>query len=134
MTNKIEKILSELNETELAFFAKYKKNTYSASTRNIIENWLNAKNLTKEKIESIVQINEFKITTEKNKCSRCNSDKFINEQMQIHEHSDVAFFDGDAFRQDLEKIDLKVCFVCGFRPYIDNKPNFLKKFFKKFFN
>lgn len=68
--------LTELNDYELAYFAKYNLSNYSEISRVEAKEFLTNKGLTDNKIEELISINPKRETRSgKVRCSRCSSDK-----------------------------------------------------------
>ena len=122
----IEKILSELNDFELANFAKFKMKTYMKETQNEIKEYLNQRNITEEKIEILIAENlEKRVVDGEERCPKCNSDKLRNEKVEwthnINRFSgddEIASIDGfigtPTYKNEIE------CNVCG---YVISDPN-----------
>tara|TARA_R110002049_G_scaffold230736_1_gene402914 strand:- start:347 stop:754 length:408 start_codon:yes stop_codon:yes gene_type:complete len=133
MSDKIVSILSKFSREELAFFAKYKLPTYSLKTQEIIQERIRYINLDQQEIVRLISENEF-IDSKGSSlkvCPRCNSDKLFIDQLEIYDHRSLAILDGDSFRSDIEKLEMKVCFVCGFNLSKDKKPRFLSRLFRR---
>jgi hypothetical protein len=132
MSQKIENILSNFSDLELAFFSKYRLNSYSSTSQKVIKSWILRSGLKQEKIDKLVKLNEFNKSTNpiKPNCPRCSSNKLFSVDEEIFNGSSVNLFDGETFRQDIEKIELRICFVCGFNLAKDKKPSIFSRFFK----
>lgn len=92
---KIESFLDSLENFELAFFYKYKSNSYLEESNNIVKNYIEAKGLTNKKREAL--IDEYKgkqFVDNKKRCPRCRSDKIriTNKEntLQYHMHCKVC--------------------------------------------
>jgi coproporphyrinogen III oxidase-like Fe-S oxidoreductase len=130
MSQKIETILSNFSELELAFFSKYKLPSYSLTSQKVIKSWILRFGLTQTKIEDLITKNEF-VKSSKTTCPRCNSDKLLREEEEVYDGSSISMLDGNSFRQNIEKNEFKVCFVCGFNLAKDRKPGLFNRLFNK---
>jgi len=133
MSQKIETILSNFSEIELAFFYNYKLNTYSPSSQKVIKSYILRSGLSQGKIDELIKENEFvksKDSPDKT-CPRCKSNKLLKEDEEVYNGSSVAMLDNDSFRQDIEKIETKVCFVCGFNLTNNKSQGLFNRLFNK---
>jgi hypothetical protein len=119
--NKIEKFLSQLDETELAYFAKFKLKTYMPETQREIEKHIAARGLTIDKIEKLIaentRINEGCMDEI---CPRCGSQNLLKRKVEWTNTIDKPFIGDDevaAIDGLAGKITFKdeiSCNVCGF--------------------
>lgn len=135
MTKKIENILSEFSKTELAFFAKYKLLTYTIETQKVIENWMKREGLTDKEIKKLIRKNEFSKQSKGSKklCPRCNSNKLLNSQKELHNFDSNESFDETSSQQGIDKEIIKICSICGFNLDRDHEPSKLLKILNKIF-
>ena len=112
--------LNGLDDYELAFFSKYKKDSYMKVTRKIISDFLLEKNLTERKIDRLISENpKSKLTDGKERCPRCYSDKIRKDKVEwtntgggIGIDDEVATWDGVGGRATYK--NEVICNVCGF--------------------
>lgn len=117
---RIKRFLTELDDYELAYFAKFKLKTYMPETQSEIKKHLEEKGLTETKIEKLISINpKRKSENGKIRCSRCSSDKIRTEKVEWTDtisragYSDeIASIDGINGRATYK--DQVICNVCGF--------------------
>ena len=139
--NKIEKYLSEFDDYELAFFAKYQLDTYLKNTQENINRILFKRGLTKSKIENLIDNNpKSKLNDNKERCPRCYSDKIRKNKVE---------FDNDSrggslviltatYKSMSDKVSYKnevICNVCGFwlkDPNNEKPKMILKRFLSRF--
>ena len=117
--SKIEKYLSDFDDYELAFFAKYRLKTYLKDTQEKIERILFKRGLTNHRIEQLIEKNPKKDLKDDNeRCPRCFSDKIRKDKVEWTNTSgygidrDIATFDGISGKATY-KDEIK-CNVCGF--------------------
>lgn len=76
--SKIDEFLSELNEIELAYFAKFKLKTYMQETQKEIQKHIENKALSPEKIEKLIAENTLHLKSNaKEICPRCGSQNLL---------------------------------------------------------
>ncbi len=117
---RVRKFLIELDDYELAFFAKFKLLTYMNPTQLEIKDYLIERNLTKSKIDQLISENsKSKLNDEKERCPRCYSDKIRKDKVEWTDtaqksgYSDeIATLDGLSGRATYK--DQVICNVCGF--------------------
>ena len=128
--NRITKFLAELDDYELAYFVKFKLETYMPDTQSQIKNYISDKGLTQQQIEQLIATNpKRKSENGKIRCQRCSSDKIRTDKV---EWTDTAYRPGfadeiatlDGLNGKATYKDQIVCNVCGF--WIKD-PNFEKK-------
>ncbi|MDY7393805.1 hypothetical protein UMM65_00990 [Aureibaculum sp. 2210JD6-5] len=118
--SRIINFLNELDDIELAYFAKFKYKTYMKETQKIILEYLLVKDLTKSKIDQLISSNKkTRINDGKKRCPRCFSDKIRKDKVKwtntsgaIGLSDEIAILDGF-----IGKVTYKnevVCNVCGF--------------------
>ena len=100
--SRIKNFLKELDEYELAYFAKFKLQTFDPETQTEIKNYLLEKNLSEDKIEKRISTNPKKSSKRKIRCKRCSSDKIDSKKIE---------FKNDAHK--IVKKDKFTCKVCG---------------------
>ena len=141
---KIEKYLSDFDDFELAFFAKYKLDTYLRNSQAKIKKILFKRGLTEYKIEQLIEKNpKSKLADNKERCSRCYSDKIRKDKVEYTNESSggslgIAI---KAYNATNGKVPYKnevICNVCGFwlKDPNNEKPRMfltrlLRRFFKK---
>ena len=135
--HKVHEFLSELNETELAYFAKFKLKTYMPETQREIEKYIERIGLGAEKMEKL--ISESNGINEKSKnetCPRCGSQKLLKRKVEwtntidnpFNGDDEVAAIDGFSGRVTI-KNEIS-CNVCGFwieDPNRENPTSFTQK-------
>ena len=115
---RVIEFLNGLDEYELAFFAKFKRNTYMPKTQEMISNYLLEKGFTKSKIDRLIESNpDDKLKDEKKRCTRCYSDKIRKNKIEWNTMN--KGIEGRAARWDAVggKVTFKdevVCNVCEF--------------------
>jgi hypothetical protein len=135
--SKIDEFLSELNETELAYFAKFKLKTYMQETQKEIEKHIENKGLSAEKIEKLIAENTQQLKSNaKEICPRCGSQNLLKRKVEwtntidkpFNGDDEVAALDGLAgkatFKEEIS------CNVCGFwieDPNQERPTNFKQK-------
>lgn len=117
---KIKDFLDELDDYELAFFAKFKLSTYMKVTQSRINEYLIERNLNKSKIERLISENpKSKLEDNLERCPRCYSDKIrknkvewtnINEGIGLDD--EIATLDGIGGKATYK--NEVVCDVCDF--------------------
>lgn len=130
--SRIEKILEQFEDFELAFLMKYKFDSYLEGSQKAILAEVNKRQLSKEKIENIVStIENSSINDEiQHRCPRCKSTKVASDQVEFWNtynragYSDeIAKMDGLAGRQTYK--DKLTCMVCDYVIYDPNQGGFL---------
>ncbi|WP_186987768.1 hypothetical protein [Constantimarinum furrinae] len=118
--SKTIKFLSELDDYELAYFAKFKLDTYLPETQYEIKRYLIQRNLNNHRIDELIKVNPKKKSTKNRlRCTRCSSDKIRVEKVAWTDTSDkigyadeIAVLDGlggkETFREQI------ICNVCEF--------------------
>jgi hypothetical protein len=110
----INKFLTELDDYELAYFAKYRLPTFIPETQSEIKKYLVKKGLTDSKVEQLVSVNPKRQSKKgQQRCPRCSSDKIKTEK--------VEGTDNDNGIESVDKITATnnlnvktICNVCGF--------------------
>ncbi|MET2986127.1 hypothetical protein [Aureibaculum conchae] len=118
--SKVRNFLAKLDDYELAYFAKFKLNTYLEETQSEIQQYLTERNLHKSKIDRLISENpKSKLKDKKQRCSRCYSDKIRKDKVQWTETADgfslkdeIAVADG--FNGKATYKNEVICNVCGF--------------------
>jgi DNA-directed RNA polymerase subunit RPC12/RpoP len=135
--SKIDEFLSELNETELAYFAKFKLKTYMQETQKEIEKHIEKKGLSTEKIEILIAENTQQLKSNaKEICPRCGSQNLLKRKVEWTNTIDKPF-NGDDEVAALDGLSGKAtfkdeisCNVCGFwieDPNQERPTNFKQK-------
>jgi len=89
--SKINDFLNELDDYELAFFAKFKLSTYMKVTQSKIKEYLVKRNLNESKIERLIAENpKSKLEDNLKRCPRCNSEK-IRKNKVVWTNTDGGF-------------------------------------------
>jgi hypothetical protein len=112
--------LNELDDFELAYFAKFKMTTYMKVTREEIKSFLDDKNLNDLKIEKLISDNpKSKLSDDKQRCPRCYSDKIRKNKVEwtstgdgIGLDDEIATWDGIAGKATYK--NEVICNVCEF--------------------
>ena len=118
--SKIEKYLSEFDDYELAFFAKYKLDTYLKNSQKNIDRILFKRGLTKSKIENLIDNNpKSKLNDNKERCPRCYSDKIRKDKVEFNNDSigGSLVIVSATYKAMTNKVSYKnevICNVCGF--------------------
>jgi DNA-directed RNA polymerase subunit RPC12/RpoP len=80
----IEEYLSQFEDFELAFFWKYKLDTYMEGTQNEIKAYLRKRNLDEAKMNSLMEEYSHKLFPESElRCPRCKSKKLTTKRDPI---------------------------------------------------
>lgn len=121
MNEKIEYILNELTDKELAYFLKFKVPTYVKTTQiDILKYIENKRKLTQYQLFSLIDKKD-KITSKEEflMCNRCGSDKMF--AYDVKWHIPITHFNAEnkfaslyerATGKDYNKLKVE-CFVCG---------------------
>ncbi len=118
--NRVNKFLKELDDYELAYFAKYRLTTYLPETQSKIKEYLAKKGLTESKIEQLISVNPKRQSKKgKQRCPRCSSDKIRNEKVEWTDTSNRIGFDDeiaalDGLNGEATYKNQVICNVCGF--------------------
>ena len=121
--------LNELDDYELAYFAKFKLHTYMQDTQLEIKRHLIKKNFTKEKVDKLIATNPKKEAKKgKRRCPRCLSDKVRIEKVEwTNTVNKVGYEDEIASMDGLSgKITYKNQVICNVCEYWIEDPNFEK--------
>lgn len=111
--SRVVDFLKDLNDHELAYFAKFKRQTYMTSRQQEINDYLTSRNLTEEKIDQLVSNNPAKnLTDDKERCPRCFSDKLIKESVEKVNTSEIEAL--DSLTGKITYSEKIVCNVCDF--------------------
>lgn len=118
--SKIKDFLNELDDYELAFFAKFKLSTYMKITQSKINEYLIERNLNKSKIERLISENpKSKLEDSLERCPRCYSDKIRKNKVEwTNTDGGIGLADEIAIADGIEgKATYKneiICDVCDF--------------------
>ena len=133
--SKISDFLNELDDYELAFFAKFKLSTYMKVTQSKIKEYLVERNLNESKIERLITENpKSKLEDNLKRCPRCYSDKirknkvvWTNTNGGIGLEDEIAIADGIGGKATYK--NEVICDVCDFwlEDPNEEKPVFLPK-------
>lgn len=114
--NNIEEYLSQFEDFELAFFWKYKLDTYMEETQNEIKAYFKKRNLDEGKMNALIEEYSHKSFPDNElRCPRCKSEKIIPEK-------EKAFNTMNGYKLAEELLDYKdigsgdidcTCAVCG---------------------
>ena len=118
--SRVLKFLNELDDHELAFFAKYRKSSYMKETQEIISDYLLERNFSDSKIEDLIANNpKAKFKHLADRCPRCYSNNFRKNKVEwtntvndIGPEDEIATLDGIGGRATYK--DEVVCNVCGY--------------------
>lgn len=112
----IEEYLSQFEDFELAFFWKYKLDTYMEETQNEIQAYLKKRNLNETKMNALIEDYSHKSFPDNElRCPRCKSEKIITQK-------EKAFDSMNGYKLAEELLDYKdigsgdidcTCAVCG---------------------
>lgn len=117
--SKVRNFLSELDDYELAYFAKFKLLTYLKNTQSEIKEYLTERNLNESKIDRLISENpKSKLNDDNERCTRCYSDKIRKDKV---EWTDTAYKSG--YADEIAALDglggratyknEVICNVCG---------------------
>ncbi|WP_166965385.1 hypothetical protein [Yeosuana marina] len=112
--------LNGLDNYELAFFAKYKRNTYMKETQKIISDYLLEKGYSKSKIDRLIADNpKSKLSDHKERCPRCYSDKIRKNKVEWTNAAESNGIEAraatwDAIGGRVNYKDEVICNVCGY--------------------
>lgn len=113
----IEEYLSQFEDFELAFFWKYKLDTYMEDTQNEIKAYLRERNLDDAKMNTLIEVYSHKSFPESElRCPRCKSEKLIVNKEGAFSSADTNDMVNDLLDyKDMGSgsIDCE-CAVCGF--------------------
>ena len=118
--SRIRDFLNELDDYELAYFAKFKLLTYMKVTQSKIKEYLAERNLNESKIDKLISENpKSKLNDEKRRCERCYSEKIRSNKVEwtntgggIGLKDEIATWDAIGGRATYK--DEVICNVCGF--------------------
>lgn len=118
--SRVKKFLMELDDYELAFFAKFKLTTYMKVTQLEIKEYLTERNLNESKIDRLISENpKSKLEDDRERCPRCYSDKIRKDRVEwtntgggVGIEDEVATWDGFGGRATYK--NEVICNVCGF--------------------
>lgn len=128
--SRVKNFLTELDDYELAYFAKFKLLTYMKDTQSEIKEYLIERNLNESKIDQLILTNpKSKLIDERERCPRCYSDKIRKDEVEWTNTKNRAGFADeiatlDGLNGKATYKDQVICNVCGF--WIKD-PNFEKK-------
>lgn len=134
--NKITDFLDELDDYELAYFAKFKLITYMKDTQSEIKEYLIKRNVNESKIETLISKNPIsKLNDKAKRCPRCYSDKLRKNKVEWTETTDkfgledeIATLDGITGRATYkEEVVCNVCEFCLEDPNNEKPKSFRKK-------
>ena len=142
---KLEEILAEYEDFELAFLFKYKYDTYLDYSKKAILAELAKRNLTIEKIELFIEKYENQTINDGIlRCPRCLSAKIAKDSVEFWNTygrsglaDDIAALDGLSGKQTYK--DKLTCIVCDYVVHDPNAggiidlPETLSRFFKSIF-
>ena len=138
----IQKFLSELNENELAYFAKFKLHTYMPKTQLEIKKHLSKKGINNLKIEELISTNKIKpLQNGKEQCPRCFTDKLNIQKVELTNfgnhtiiENNIEFY--DSLNGEPKYKSQIICNVCGFwvndpngqkpNSFVEKTTNYLK--------
>ncbi|PQJ21249.1 hypothetical protein [Tenacibaculum sp. SG-28] len=117
--SRVKNFLTELDDYELAYFAKFKLLTYMKETQSEIKEYLIERNLNESKIDRLISKNpKSKLNDDRVRCPRCYSDKLLKNKVEwtntgggIGIGDEVATWDGIGGRATY-KYEV-ICNVCG---------------------
>ncbi len=127
---RVRKFLIELDDYELAFFAKFKLPTYMKETQSEIKKYIAERGLNDAQIDKLISANPKRENENaKVRCPRCSSAKIRTEKVewtsnagQIGYEDEIASLDGLSGKATYK--NQVICNVCGI--WIED-PNFKKK-------
>ncbi|AWH74778.1 hypothetical protein DCS32_11600 [Dokdonia sp. Dokd-P16] len=113
--SRVHRFISQLNDYELAFFAKFKLLTFMKETQSEIKEYLAERNMSESKIEKLTfEDRRDKFKDNRIRCSRCQSTKIRMEKVEWTNTTDE--FDISALDSLSGKATYKdkiICNVCG---------------------
>jgi hypothetical protein len=118
--SRIQNFLNELDDYELAFFAKFKLMTYMKSTQLKIKEILIERNLNESKINQLISENpKSKLNDNRERCTRCYTNKIRKDSVEwTNTSTGIGFEDETAISDGIKgKATYKeeiICNVCGF--------------------
>jgi hypothetical protein len=126
---RVKEFLIELDDYELAFFAKFKLPTYMKETQSEIKKYIVERGLNDAQIDKLISSNPKRETKNgKVRCPRCSSDKIRTEKVewtknagQIGYEDEIASLDGLSGKATYK--NQVICNVC--ENWIED-PNFEK--------
>ena len=134
--SRIRDFLSDFDDYELAYFAKFKLPAYMKATQTKIGEYLAERGITESKVEWLISENAKRdLTDEKERCPRCRSAKIRKDRVEWTDTSgragyvdEVAALDGLSGRATYASRE--ICNVCGFwlkDPNREQKRSFVQK-------
>ena len=130
MRDDIFQILNAYSDKELAFFAHYRLSTYSAATRDILGEYLASRKITYQFIERTVKEYNFHKSNLRGLCPRCGTNHTYVRHQEIQKGGNLAMYQSESYRTDLEKVEIKMCEVCGFDLVHGKRPSKFDTFIK----
>ncbi|REE78705.1 hypothetical protein BX611_3036 [Lutibacter oceani] len=139
--SKIEEYLSEFDDYELAYFAKYKLDTYLKNSQENINQILFKRGLTKSRIKNLIENNpKSKLDDNKERCPRCYSDKIRKDKVEYTNESNggslgIAITAYNATNGKVPYKNEVICNVCGFwlkDPNNEKPKMFITRFLSRF--
>ncbi|MGY0408040.1 MAG: hypothetical protein ACWIPJ_06760 [Polaribacter sp.] len=117
--SRIQNFLNELDDYELAFFAKFKLMTYMKSTQLKIKEILIERNLNESKINQLISENpKSKLNDNKERCTRCYTNKIRKDRVEwTNTSTGIGFEDetaiSDGIKGEATYKEEIICNVCG---------------------
>jgi len=121
--SRVVDFLTDLSDFELAYFAKFKRQTYMTARQQEINDYLITRNLTEDKINELILSKPVSNLTDNNqRCPRCFSDKLIKENIEKINTSKIEALDSLTGKKPYaEKIVCNVCDYIIFDPNNDKR-------------
>ena len=118
--SRIKNFLNELDDYELAYFAKFKLLTYMKARQSEIKEYLVERNLNESKINKLISENpKSKLNDGEKRCERCYSNKIRKNKVEWTNTGggfgigdEIATLDGIGGKTTYK--DEVICNVCGF--------------------
>lgn len=118
--SRVKNFLTQLDDYELAYFAKFKLLTYMKDTQSEKKEYLVERNLNESKIDRLILENpKSKLNDDRKRCPRCYSDKIRKDKVEwtntgggIGIGDEVATWDGIGGRATYK--NEIICNVCGY--------------------
>ena len=113
--SRVQKFLSQLNDYELAYFAKFKRLTFMKETQLEIREYLLERNMSESRIEKLIsEDRRHKFNDNSLRCPRCQSAKIRKENVEwtnTTDDFDISVLDALSGKTSYK--DKLICNVCG---------------------
>ena len=133
--SRIKNFLSSLDKYELAFFVKYKLDSYLPDTQKEIKEYVRLRKLNEWEIEHLItESPKDRYNDNKERCQRCYSDKIRIEKVESVGGNDIEALDGLGGKATY--VENEICNVCGLwisDPNEEKPKSFFQKVIDYFF-